>query len=128
MSAQTYDDGTARTQSYIMENGQQFGLFYYSPVSVDLYIKVSVRKAPTLERIEEIKQAIQQLSNSREIGENYTTAYIIDMLNVNLHFPEITDIKISADGETWSDTTSFNEGNIGLIAAARVTVAYPEQE
>ena len=125
MTAQTYDDGTAHQQGTTLGNGQSFTLNYYSPVSVDLYVKVMVASPATLERIAEIKTAVQNLSNSREIGANYTQAYIIDSLNANLNFPEITGIQVSTDGSTWSDTTTFHEGNIGLIAAARVSVEWP---
>jgi hypothetical protein len=82
----------------------------------------------TLERIAEIKAAVQNLSNSREIGANYTQAYIIDAINANLNFPEITGVQVSTDGTTWSDTTAFNEGNIGLLAAARISVEWPTGE
>lgn len=127
MSMQTYDDGTARQQSFTMENGQEFTANYYTPVAVDLYIRVSVNKALTLEREAEIKQAIANLSNTRQIGTNYTTAFIIDQLNVNLNFPEIRGIDISTDGTTWVDTTSFNEGNIGLITASRISFKLPTE-
>jgi hypothetical protein len=127
MSMQTYDDGTARQQSFTMENGQDFTVNYYTPVAIDLYIRVSVNKALTLEREAEIKQAIVNLSNTRQIGTNYTTAFIIDQLNVNLNFPEIRGIDISTDGTTWVDTTSFNEGNIGLIASSRISFKLPTE-
>ena len=127
MSAETYDDGTAHQQSFTMENGQQFIANYYSPVAVDLYIRVKTNVALTLERIGEITTAVIGLSNTRQIGENYTSAYIVDTLNTNLHFPEITGIEISTDGSTWTDTTSFNEGNIGLIASSRVSFRTPEE-
>lgn len=128
MSPQTYSDGTAHSQDCQLENGQQFTMFYYSPVAVDLYIKVKVNALLTVERKDSIKTAIMNLSNSRPIGENYTTAYIIDMLNTNLNFVEITDVKISTDGVTWADSTAFNEGNIGLIAAARISFDEPVVE
>ena len=128
MSAETFDDGTAHQQVFTMENGQQFTANYYSPVAVNLYVRVSTNVALTLERITEIKAAVVGLSNTRQIGENYTSAYIVDTLNTNLHFPEITGIEISTDGSTWTDTTAFNEGNIGLIAAARVSFKTPEEE
>ena len=128
MTAQTYDDGTARQQSYTMENGQNFTMSYYAPVAVDLYIKVKVSSLLTAERKLEIQKALQNLSNSREIGTNYTTSYLIDALNTNLLYHEITDIKISADGTTWADTTAFNEGNIGLIAPSRVSFDEPVGE
>lgn len=127
MSAETYDDGTAHQQSFVMENGQQFTANYYSPVAVDLYIRVKTNVALTLERIGEITTAVIGLSNTRQIGENYTSAYIVDTLNTNLHFPEITGIEISTDGSTWTDTTSFNEGNIGLISSSRVSFRTPEE-
>lgn len=128
MAAQTYNDGTARSQDFTLENGQQFTMYYYTPVSVNIYVKVKVPQALTLERKGEIKQAILNLSNSRPIGVNYTTAYIIDSLNTNLNFAEITDIKLSTDDVNWSDSTSFNEGNIGLIASARITFDEPINE
>ena len=128
MSPQTYNDGSAHSQDCQLENGQQFTMYYYSPVAVDLYIKVKVNALLTVERKEAITQAIMNLSNSRPIGENYTTAYVIDMLNTNLNFTEITDIKLSTDGTTWLDSTAFNEGNIGLIAAARVSFDEPVTE
>lgn len=125
MMAQTYNDGTAVAQSYTLENGQNFTVYYYTPVVVNLYLKVKTSSLLTMERRGEIQQALQNLSNSRDIGTNYTAAYIIDAVNTNLMFPEITDIEISTDGATWSDTTSFNEGNIGLIAASRITFDEP---
>lgn len=125
MAAQTYNDGTAHQQGVTLGNGQSFVANYYTPIAVDLYVKVSVTTPLPLERIADITSAVQNLSNSREIGANYTQAYIIDALNANLNFPEITGIQISTDGTTWSDTTAFNEGNIGLIAAARVSVVWP---
>lgn len=125
MTAQTYDDGTARQQGVTLENGQSFTLNYYAPVAVDLYIRVNVKAPVTQEREAEIKTAVQNLSNSREVGANYTQAYILDSLNTNLNFPEVTGVDISTDGTNWSNTTAFNEGNIGLIATARVTVAWP---
>lgn len=125
MAAQTYNDGTARAQVFELENGQNFTMYYYTPMAVDLYIKVKVNQLLTLERENEIKAALQNLSNSRQVGENYTTAYLIDAINANLLFAEITDIKLSVDDSTWSDTTNFNEGNIGLIAGARVTFDEP---
>ena len=126
MSAETYNDGTARQQSFTLENGQAFEINYYTPVAVSLMVKVKVNKALTLERTEEIQKAVAGLSNSRQIGENYTTSYIIDSLNTNLNFTEITGIEISSDGgTTWTDSTSFNEGNIGLIAASDVTIVPP---
>ena len=128
MTAQTYDDGTARQQGVTLGNGQSFTLNYYTPMAVDLYVKVSVTAPATLERMAEIRAAIQSLSNSREIGANYTQAYIIDAISANLNFPEITGIQISEDGNTWSDTTDFNEGNIGLIASARITIEWPTGE
>lgn len=127
MSAETYNDGTARQQAFVMENGQSFNVNYYSPVSVDLYIRVSVTEALTLERTAEIKTAVANLSNTRPIGINYTSSYIIDTLNTNLNFPEVTGIEISTDGTTWKDTTAFNEGNIGLMATARVSIKTPEE-
>ena len=127
MSAETYDDGTARQQAFTMENGQSFNVNYYTPVAIDLYIRVSVNQALTLERTAEIKAAVANLSNTRAIGINYTSSYIIDTLNTNLNFPEITGIEISTDGSTWTDTTTFNEGNIGLMAAARVSIKTPEE-
>lgn len=127
MSAETYDDGTAHQQAFVMENGQQFTANYYSPVAVNLYIRVSTSAALTLERIAEIKTAIVNLSNTRQIGVNYTSAFIIDTLNANLNFPEITGVEISTDGNTWTDTTAFNEGNIGLIAADRIVMKTPEE-
>ncbi len=125
MTAQTYDDGTARHQGVTLENGQSFMLNYYTPVAVDLYIRVNVRAPVTVERETEIKTAVQNLSNSREVGANYTQAYILDSLNTNLNFPEVTGVDISTDGTNWSNTTDFNEGNIGLIATARISVAWP---
>ena len=125
MAAQTYNDGTAHSQSYELENGQSFSMNYYAPVSVNLYVKVKVNNLLSLERQNEIKTAVQNLSNSRQIGENYTTAYFIDALNTNLLFTEVVDIKVSTDGSNWSDSTNFNEGNIGLIAAARTTIEMP---
>lgn len=127
MSAETYDDGTARQQAFVMENGQSFNVNYYPPVVVDLFIRVSVMEALTLERTDEIKTAVANLSNTRAIGVNYTSSYIIDTLNTNLNFPEITGVEISTDGTTWKDTTAFNEGNIGLMAAARVLIKTPEE-
>lgn len=127
MSAETYDDGTARQQSHTLENGQQFTINYYTPVTVSLSLRVSVTKALTLEREAEIKQALVNLSNSRDIGENYTTSYIIDSLNTNLNFTEIRGIEISSDGgTTWTDTTSFNEGNVGLIALSDIEIVPPQ--
>ena len=127
MAAETYDDGTAHQQAFTMENGQEFSVNYYVPVAVDLYIRVSVNEALTLERSNDIKTAMTSLSNTRQIGTNYTASYIIDTLNTNLNFPEITGVEISTDGENWTDTTSFNEGNIGLISAARITFKTPEE-
>lgn len=125
MTAQTFSDGTAHQQSYVMENGQNFLMNYFAPIVVNLYVKVKISTLITLERQAEIKQAVIKLSNSRNIGDNYTTSYMIDMLNTNLYFPEVTDIKISTDGVTWSDTTNFNEGNIGLIALSRISFDEP---
>lgn len=127
MSAETYNDGTARQQVFVMENEQSFSLNYYAPVAVDLYVRVSVNQALTLERSAEIKAAVANLSNTRAIGVNYTASYIIDTLNTNLNFPEITGVEISTDGTTWTDTTAFNEGNIGLLAVARVLLRTPEE-
>ena len=128
MTAQTYNDGTAHQQGVTLGNGQSFVANYYTPMAVDLYVKVNVTSALSLERIAGIKNAVQNLSNSREIGANYTQAYIIDAINANLDFPEITGVQVSTDGTTWSDTTAFNEGNIGLIAAARISVEWPTGE
>ena len=128
MMAQTYDDGTARQQSAELANGQNLTLNYYAPVAVNLYVRVKVVAAQSVERELEIKHAVVNLSNSREIGVNYTSAYVIDMLNTNLNFPEVTGVEISTDGTNWSDTTSFNEGNIGLIALARVSLSWPSEE
>lgn len=122
MAAQTYNDGTAQSQDFELGNGQNFTMYYYTPVAVNLYIKVKVNSLLTVERENEIKNAIQALSNSREIGKNYTSSYLIDSLNTNLYFTEIVGIEVSEDGVTWGNTTDFNEGNIGLIAAARITV------
>ena len=127
MTAETYDDGTARQQDYVMANGQNFSLNYYAPVSVDLYVRVSVNKALTIERSEEIKTAVLNLSNTRPIGVDYTASYIIDALNTNMNFPEITGVEISIDGTTWTDTTAFNAGNIGLIATSRISIKTPEE-
>lgn len=128
MAAETYDDGTAHQQAFTMENGQEFSVNYYAPVAVDLYIRIRVTEALTLERQAEIESAVVNLSNTRQIGVNYTSSFIIDTLNTNLNFPEITGIEISTDGENWTDTTSFNEGNIGLIAASRIVFKAPEAE
>lgn len=128
MTAQTYNDGTARQQGVLLANGQSFELNYYTPVSVDLYVRVNVPAPISAERELDIKHAIQSLSNSREIGANYTTAYIIDSINANLNFPEIMGVEVSEDGTNWSNTTAFNEGNIGLIAAARISVEWPAGE
>lgn len=128
MTAQTYDDGTARQQSYTMENGQNFVMNYYAPVAINLYIKVKVSSLLTAERKLEIQRALQTLSNSREIGVNYTTAYLIDSMNTTLRYHEILDIKVSTDGVVWSDSTTFNEGNIGLIAPSRVRFDEPVSE
>jgi hypothetical protein len=101
-------------------------MYYYAPVPVNLYIKVVTNQPLTVERQLEIKQAVQNLSNSREIGANYTTAYIIDSLNANISFTEVVDIKISSDaGTTWNSTTDFNEGNIGLIGASHISFEWP---
>ena len=127
MSAETYDDGTAHQQSETLKNGQKFTLNYYAPVAVDLYVRVSVNKALTLERTSEIKEAVVRLSNSRPIGVNYTSAYIIDSLSTNLNFTEITGVEISTDGENWTDTTAFNEGNVGLIAESRISIKTPTE-
>lgn len=127
MAIETYDDGTARQQSNVLENGQEFVINYYSPVTVSLKVRVNVNKALTLERTEAVKKAVANLSNSRYIGENYTTSYIIDSLNTNLNFTEITGVQISSDGgTTWSDTTNFNEGNVGLIALSDVEIITPQ--
>lgn len=128
MTAQTYNDGTAHQQGVTLGNGQSFVANYYTPIAVNLYVKVSVTSPLSLERITDITNAVQNLSNSREIGANYTQAYIIDAINANLNFPEITGVQVSTDGTIWSDTTAFNEGNIGLIAAARVSVEWPTGE
>ncbi len=128
MTAQTYDDGTARQQSFTMENGQNFSMNYYAPVAVNLYIKVKVSSLLTAERKLEIQRALQALSNSREIGVNYTTAYLIDSMNTTLRYHEILDIKVSTDGVVWTDSTAFNEGNIGLIAPSRVSFDEPVSE
>lgn len=125
MMAQTYNDGTAHQQGVTLGNGQSFTLNYYAPIAVDLYVRVSITNPPTLEREAEIKQAVQNLSNSREIGVNYTSAYIIDAINANLNFTEITGVEVSENGTDWSDTTSFHEGNIGLIAASRISITWP---
>ena len=90
-----------------------------------MYVRVSITNPPTLEREAEIKQAVQNLSNSREIGVNYTSAYIIDAINANLNFTEITGVEVSENGTDWGDTTSFHEGNIGLIAASRISITWP---
>lgn len=127
MSVETYNDGTAHQQDFVMENGQSLQINYYSPVAVDIYVRVNVTSAQTVEREGEIKQAIANLSNTRAIGVNYTSAFIIDALNANLNFPEITGVDVSVDGTTWTDTTAFNEGNIGLLATARVTLKTPEE-
>ena len=127
MSVETYNDGTAHQQDFVMENGQAFQVNYYSPIAIDIYVRVHVSSAPTLEREGEIKQAVANLSNTRAIGVNYTSAYVIDTLNANLNFPEITGVDVSTDGTTWTDTTTFNEGNIGLLAAARVSIKTPEE-
>ena len=122
MAAQTYDDGTAQAQDYTLGNGQNFTMYYYTPVAVNLYVRVKVSSLLTVERENEIKMAVQALSNSREIGKNYTASYLIDSLNTNLYFTEVVDVELSEDGVTWGSTTNFNEGNIGLIAASRVYV------
>ncbi len=127
MAAQTYNDGTARSQGYTMANGQNFTLFYYTPIAINLYVRVKINKLVTIERKDEIKAAIQKLSNSRPIGTDYTTAYIIDSINANLLYQEVTGVEISENGTDWSDTTDFNEGNIGLLAAARIEVIDPSE-
>lgn len=127
MSLQTYNDGTAQQQNFVMTNGQNFALYYYTPVAVDLYVRVSVSQALTLEREHEIEKAVANLSNTRQIGENYTSAFIIDELNTVMNFPEIRGVEISTDGSTWTDTTAFNEGNIGLITSARVSIKLPTE-
>ena len=129
MAAETYDDGTAHQQSYSLHNGQNFTINYYTPVSVSLKIRVSVSEALTLEHTEEIQRAIAALSNSRQIGENYTTAYIVDVLNTNMNFPEIVGIEISSDnGQTWTNTTDFDAGNTGFIATSNISFISPEGE
>lgn len=128
MAAPTYNDGTGKRQSYTMANGQNFELCYYTPIAVNLYVRVKINVLLTVEREEAIKAAIQKLSNSRPIGMNYTTAYIIDSINANLLFQEITGIEISENGTDWTDTTNFNEGNIGLLAAARISFITPISE
>lgn len=127
MSMQTYNDGSAHSQDFAMQNGQSFTMYYYSPVAVDLYIRVSVNQALTLEREGEIKQAVANLSNTRQIGENYTSAFIIDELNTVMNFPEIRGVEISTDGSTWTDTTAFNEGNIGLMTVSRTSIKLPTE-
>lgn len=128
MLAQTYNDGTAQTQTHRLENGQDFIMCFYAPVAVNLFLKVKSNSLLTVERQDEIKRTLQNLSNSRQIGVNYTTAYLIDSINANLLFTEITDIKVSTNGTDWSDSTAFNESNIGLIAAARITLDMPIEE
>ena len=132
MAAQTYQgsaqDGYGHAQSYSLENGQDFTMYYFAPVAKNLYLKVKVNKLLTTERGDEIKAALSGLSNSRQIGENYTTAYLIDSIDANMLFTEITDIKVSIDGTTWLDTTDFNEGDIGLIANARIEFDEPVSE
>lgn len=128
MAAQTYNDGTAYAQAHTLENGQNFTMYYYTPTVVNLYLRVKVSKLLTMERRDEIKAALQNLSNSRQIGENYTTAYLIDSIDANMLFTEITDIKVSTDNTNWSDSTDFNESNIGLIAGARIDFDTPVSE
>ena len=125
MAAQTYNDGTAHAQNATLENTQTFTMYYYSPISVNLYIRVKVSSSLTESRKDEIKQALQNLSNSRQIGTNYTTSYLINTINAAIYYQEIVDIEVSTNGSDWSDSTDFNEGNIGLIAAERISVVEP---
>lgn len=126
MSAQTFSDSTSHSMNYTMLNGQTFAFNYCSPVSVAIKVKINVKEAVTAEREAQIINAVAALSNTRQIGEDYTQSYILDSLNTNINFTEITGCTLSEDGgTTWGDTTSFNEGNIGLISSTDVSVVPP---
>lgn len=123
MSAQTISDATSHQQSYTMLNGQQFVVNYFAPEAVEMKIKVRVTKALSAERIDTIKNALVALSNQLSIGVNYTQAWLLDSLNVNMDFPEIVGCLISSDdGENYYDTTTFADNNIGLITEANIIV------
>lgn len=128
MSAETYADDDAVTAQYELQNGQSLPFNYFPPQSVELYLKLKFNKLLTVEREEQIKRAAALLSNSLNIGDNYTQAYILDSMNPNLNFPELMGCLISVDGVTWSETTDFNESNIGLITPDRIIMEVPDAE
>lgn len=125
MSAQTYSDAGSVAMFHTLQNGQQFQFNYFPPQQVDIYVKLKSNKILTLERDSEIKDAVMSLSNTLMIGENYTQAYILDSIKPNMNFPEITGCAISEDGVNWTDTTNFNESNIGLITRDRIFLEVP---
>lgn len=125
MLAQTTNDPDAtgvQTQPYTFQNGQTFNVYYYPPTVKPVYVKVTMAAqqidSATLAAIQD---AIVALSNTKQIGEDYTEAYIIDSINPNSQFPSITGCRVSTDGENWSTTTSLTPAELGVILRSNIT-------
>ena len=126
MLAETTNDtnvAEAEVQTYTFQNGQTFPVYYYPPTAVPVHVRVWVTGAQVDSATNEaIKKAIVALSNTKDIGENYTEAYILDSINPNSQFPTIIGCDISTDGTNWYKTTTFTMAQLGVILAANVSV------
>lgn len=127
MMAQTTKDdnvGTVpSTQEYTFTNGQTFPVHFYPPAVVPMMIRVSVSGQQIDARTSQlIKEAIASVSNTKNIGENYSEAYILSAINAGVRFPTITGCRISTDGINWGSITNLNEAQLGVILIDNIDV------
>lgn len=127
MMAQTTNDPDAEQtpseEVYTFSNGQEFPVYFYAPEAVPIYVDVLMTGQQVDTKIAaEIKADISGLSNTKNIGENYSESYIISAINAGTKYPNVVGCRVSTDGVNWNTVTTLNEAQLGVILLENVSV------
>lgn len=122
MSAETVAlSGTSNSQTYKLNNGQNFVVNYFSPTAINIYIKIFITENLDITQKLTITNAIVALSNSLAMGADYTQAYILDQIVSVSGYSYIAGLSVSTDNVNFSATTSLTPAEIGIILGSNIT-------
>jgi hypothetical protein len=112
----------ALSQDYITLASQALPVRYGLATLRDVHVKVVVAAGSGQDGYEtEVKKVMISASNSKPIGVDYSQQYLLNYFDV-FPYADVLALYVSMDGVTWTDLTTLDGDELGVIAEANIDI------
>lgn len=88
-------------QYYVTHANQQLPVYVVTPAQADVHIKVYISGKASISLVNSVRDTVSLLSMNRSIGQELTSAEVINILREKLPEVAVRGASVSDDGETW---------------------------